>query len=112
MCVDINEYKFEGAGKTKKLARMEAAQKAVDFLLKNPEFIQKPTKSTQPGTSASVSAESASANDEGSKLSSGQDQDAITNEISTQAEGEDDDDDESESLDENEDSSVAKKFKN
>jgi hypothetical protein len=41
MCVDINEFKFEGAGKTKKLARMQAAEKAVEFLLKHPEYIVK-----------------------------------------------------------------------
>ena len=52
MCVDINEHKFEGIGKTKKLARMEAAQKAVDFLIKNPEYIQKPSK---PASSSSSS---------------------------------------------------------
>lgn len=52
MCVDINEHKFEGVGKTKKLARMEAAQKAVDFLIKNPEYIQKPSK---PASSSSSS---------------------------------------------------------
>ena len=42
MCVDINEHKFEGSGKTKKLARMQAAEKAVEFLTIHPEFIQKP----------------------------------------------------------------------
>jgi hypothetical protein len=50
MCVDINEHKFEGVGKTKKLARMEAAQKAVDFLIKNPEYIQKPSKPASSST--------------------------------------------------------------
>lgn len=42
MCVDINEQKFEGSGKTKKLARMQAAEKAVQFLMAHPEYIQKP----------------------------------------------------------------------
>ena len=41
MCVDINEHKFEGCGKTKKEARMAAAEKAYQFLLDHPEFIQK-----------------------------------------------------------------------
>ncbi len=41
MCVDINEHKFEGCGKTKKEARMAAAEKAYQFLLDHPEHIQK-----------------------------------------------------------------------
>jgi hypothetical protein len=41
MCVDINEHKFEGCGKTKKEARMAAADKAFQFLLLHPEFVQK-----------------------------------------------------------------------
>lgn len=44
MCVDINEHKFEGTGKTKKDARMQAAEKALEFLIQNPEYIQKPTQ--------------------------------------------------------------------
>ena len=46
MCVDIDEHKFEGSGKTKKEARMSAADKAVEFLLQHPEHIQKPSHST------------------------------------------------------------------
>ena len=42
MCVDINEHKFEGTGKTKKEARMMAAERALEFLIQNPEYIQKP----------------------------------------------------------------------
>ena len=42
MCVDINEHKFEGTGKTKKDARMMAAEKAIEFLIQHPEYIQKP----------------------------------------------------------------------
>ncbi|CAF0984317.1 unnamed protein product [Brachionus calyciflorus] len=41
MCVDINEHKFEGSGKTKKIARMQAAEKAVEFLMSHPEYIQR-----------------------------------------------------------------------
>ena len=41
MCVDINEHKFEGTGKTKKDARMMAAEKAIEFLIQHPEYIQK-----------------------------------------------------------------------
>lgn len=33
-----------GTGKTKKDARMQAAEKALEFLIKNPEYIQKPTQ--------------------------------------------------------------------
>lgn len=43
MCVDINEHKFEGTGKTKKEARMQAAEKALEFLVLHPEYIQKAT---------------------------------------------------------------------
>lgn len=44
MCVDISEHKFEGSGKTKKLARMQAAEKAIEFLMQHPEYIQKQKK--------------------------------------------------------------------
>lgn len=44
MCVDINEHKFEGTGKTKKDARMQAAEKALEFLIQHPEYIQKAVK--------------------------------------------------------------------
>lgn len=52
MCVEINEHKFEGEGKTKKEARMAAAEKAIEFLLQNPEYIQKPVNHS---TSSSLS---------------------------------------------------------
>lgn len=45
MCVNIDEHKFEGTGRTKKLARIQAAQRAVDFMLANPEHIKKPSRS-------------------------------------------------------------------
>ena len=38
MCVDINEHKFEGTGKTKKEARMQAAERALEFLVQHPNF--------------------------------------------------------------------------
>ena len=41
MCVEIEEHKFEGTGKTKKEARMLSAEKAVEFLMQNPQYIQK-----------------------------------------------------------------------
>ena len=44
MAVDINEHKFEGTGKTKKEARMLAAEKALEFLIQNPQYIQKSNK--------------------------------------------------------------------
>lgn len=47
MCVDIDERKFEGSGKTKKLARMQAAEKAVEFLMSHPEYIQKPKSKSE-----------------------------------------------------------------
>jgi hypothetical protein len=40
MSVNIDENLFEGSGKTKKEARMAAADKAVKFLMDNPQFIQ------------------------------------------------------------------------
>ena len=56
MCVDIAEHKFEGTGKTKKEARMMAAERALEFLIQNPEYIQKPA----PGQNSSLSATSTS----------------------------------------------------
>ena len=41
MSVDIDPHTFEGVGKTKKEARMLAADKALKFLMEFPEFIQK-----------------------------------------------------------------------
>lgn len=46
MCVDINEHKFEGTGKTKKDARMQAAEKTLEFLIQHPEYIQKAVPAT------------------------------------------------------------------
>ena len=46
MCVEIEEHRFEGTGRTKKEARMMAAEKAVEFLLQHPEFIQKSKNQT------------------------------------------------------------------
>lgn len=90
MCVDINEHKFEGVGKTKKFARMEAAQKAVEFLLKNPEYIQKAAKT---GQSSSSTSSQSGANNETSQKSVGEDLD--DDEIGGEDENEDDDDDDS-----------------
>lgn len=45
MSVNIEEHAFEGTGKTKKEARMAAADKAVKFLMENPQFIQEKSTS-------------------------------------------------------------------
>ena len=55
MCVDINEHKFEGVGKTKKEARMMSADKAVQFLLAHPEYIQKPAPKDTSSTGSCAS---------------------------------------------------------
>lgn len=77
MCVDINEHKFEGIGKTKKLARMEAAQKAVEFLLKNPEYIQKSTKLSEDNSSVKSACQDALLEEEESG-ESGDDEDGVS----------------------------------
>ncbi|RNA31431.1 double-stranded RNA-specific editase 1 [Brachionus plicatilis] len=65
MCVDIDEHKFEGSGKTKKLARMQAAEKAVQFLMSHPELIQKPKSKSDEDQNQSNSESNAVCQDEG-----------------------------------------------
>lgn len=60
MCVDISEHKFEGTGKTKKEARMQAAERALEFLLQHPEYIQKSTSSTAGSTLTASNSEKSS----------------------------------------------------
>jgi hypothetical protein len=81
MAVDINEHKFEGTGKTKKEARIVAAEKAIEFLLKHPEYIQKSkaqtgsTKSTLSNKIDSLDEEATNENNNESKLESDEDSD-------------------------------------
>ena len=53
MSVDISQHNFEGTGKTKKEARMMAADHALKFLMEFPEYIQK-TKSNKDSEPNSV----------------------------------------------------------
>lgn len=115
MCVDINEHKFEGIGKTKKFARMEAAQKAVDFLLKNPEYIQKPTRSTVQSSSQQAQTTTSGDSNKSTICNSqeGNSQETEVSEVSGARAGEDEDeddddveDDEDEVASENDDESV------
>lgn len=57
MCVDINEHKFEGTGKTKKDARMQAAEKALEFLIQHPEYIQKAVPADKSANTNSTASE-------------------------------------------------------
>jgi hypothetical protein len=58
--IKIEEHSFEGVGKTKKEARVNVAEKCVEFLLKHPEYVQKcanpnknkPNVSSETATSA------------------------------------------------------------
>jgi hypothetical protein len=82
MCVDINEHKFEGTGKTKKEARMQAAERALEFLVQHPEYIQKPA----PASSISAPTD----------LSSEKSNNDTSNNLENNTDDDDDDDDEDE----------------
>ena len=74
MCVDINEHKFEGTGKTKKEARMQAAERALEFLVQHPEYIQKPVPTSSNSGSTDPSSEKSS-NDDSNNLENNSDDD-------------------------------------
>ncbi len=91
MCVDINEHKFEGTGKTKKEARMQAAERALEFLVQHPEYIQKPVPASSSSVSTDPSSEKSS-NDSSNNLENNTDDD-----------DDDEDDDETNELNSNQD---------
>ena len=74
MSVDISQHTFEGMGKTKKEARMMAADQALKFLVEFPEYIQK-TKSNKDSTDVT----SVDKNDDDNKMDDLTDDDDETN---------------------------------
>ncbi len=73
MSVDISEHTFEGIGKTKKEARMVAADKALTFLMEFPEFIQKNKSIKDPNISEDKNDDSL--NDDENEVQMGDDDD-------------------------------------
>lgn len=81
MCVDISEHSFEGVGKTKKEARMMAAEKTLKFLMEFPDYIQKyrANKSSNSTSSSVNKSLSPKVNDDDGDINSDSNQESVDN---------------------------------